>query len=63
MTNVVIVQKKSKLKCDFHCNAKPKGLPWTDSKPRPNEPSSLLWTNNDCIDEIKWLPSGEPSLR
>jgi uncharacterized protein YlzI (FlbEa/FlbD family) len=34
-------------------------LPWTNSKPRPNKPSSLLWINNNYIDEIKWLPSGE----
>jgi uncharacterized protein YlzI (FlbEa/FlbD family) len=20
----------------------------------------LLWTNNDCIDEIEWMPSGGP---
>jgi hypothetical protein len=38
-------------------------LPWIDSKPRPNEPSSLLWTNNDYTDEIEWLPSGEPRYK
>jgi hypothetical protein len=59
-TNVVIVQKKSKSRWDSRGNAKHKGLPWTNSKPRPNKPSSLLWTSNDYIDEIKWLPSGEP---
>jgi hypothetical protein len=63
MTNVVIVQKKSKLKWDFHRNAKPKGLPWINSKPKPNETIGLLWTSNDCINEIEWLPSGEPRLR
>jgi hypothetical protein len=32
-------------------------------QPRPNKPSSLLWNNNDCTDEIKWLPSGEPRFK
>jgi hypothetical protein len=67
MTNVIIVQKKSKLKWDFHLSAnhyaKPKRLPWTISKPRPNGPSSQLWTNNDCIDESEWLPSSEPRFK
>jgi hypothetical protein len=51
LINVINVQKKSKSKWDSHHNAnhnaKLKGLPWTDSKPKPNEPNSLLWTNND----------------
>jgi hypothetical protein len=67
ITNVIIVQKKSKLKWDSHLNAnrnaKPKGLPSTDSKPRANEPSSLLWTCNDCTNEIEWLPSGGPRFK
>jgi len=67
MTNVVIVQKKSKSKWDSHHNAnrnaKPKRLPWKNSKPRPNKPSSQLWTNNDYTDEIEWLPSGEPRFK
>jgi hypothetical protein len=63
MTNVIIVQKKSKSKWDFHRNAKPKGLPSTNSKPRPNKPSSLLWTNNDCTKKIKWLPTTEPRFK
>ncbi len=61
--NVVTIQKKSRLKWDFHCNAKPKGLPWINSKPRPNKPSLLLWTSNNCTDEIKWLPSGKPRFK
>jgi hypothetical protein len=63
MTNVIIVRKKSKSRWDFYHNAKPKGLPWTDSKPRPNKPSSFLCTNNDYTDEIKWLLSGEPRFK
>jgi hypothetical protein len=67
ITNVIFVQKKSKLKWDSHlnakCNAKPKGFLWTNSKPRPNKPSSLLWTCNDCTDEIEWMPNGEPRFK
>jgi hypothetical protein len=66
MTNVVTVQKKYKLKWDSHHNAnhnvKLKGLPSIDSKPRPNK-HALLWTSNDYINEIKWLPSGEPRFK
>jgi hypothetical protein len=62
MTNVVTIQKKSRSRWDSHRNAnhnaKCKGLPWIESKPRPNKPSSLLWNSNDYIDEINWLPSG-----
>ncbi len=61
MANVVTVQKKSKSKWDFHHNAKPKWLPWTNSKPRPNKPSSMLWTHNNCTKEIKWMPISEPN--
>ncbi len=32
---------------------------WIGSKPRPNEPNSLLWTNNDYTNEIKLLPTSE----
>jgi hypothetical protein len=63
MTNAIIAQKKSKSKWNSHRNAKLKGLPWIDSKPRLNEPSSLLWTSIDCIEEIEWLPIGEPRYK
>jgi hypothetical protein len=33
--------KEAKSRWDSYRNAKLKILPWTDSKPRPNEPSSL----------------------
>jgi hypothetical protein len=39
------------------------GLRQTYSKPRPNKPNSILWTNNEYTDEIKWLPSGEPRFK
>jgi hypothetical protein len=63
MAHVVTIQKKSKSRWDSHRNAKLKGLPWSNSKPRPNEPSSLLWINNNRIDEIKWLPTSEPIFK
>jgi hypothetical protein len=63
MTNVVTVQKKSKSRWNSHDNDKFKGLPWIDSKLRLNEPRSLLWTNIDCIEEIKWLPISEPRFK
>jgi len=63
MTNVIIVQKKSKLRWDSHHKAKLKGLPWTNSKPRPNKPNSLLWTSNDYIEKIEWLPTSEPKFK
>jgi hypothetical protein len=30
-------------------------LKQTPNQDQLNEPSSLLWTNNNCIDKIKWL--------
>jgi hypothetical protein len=49
MTNVVTIQKKSKLRWDSYRNG--------------NRNAKLLWTNNDYTDEIKWLPSGEPKFK
>ncbi len=63
MTNVIIVQKKSKSKWNSHYNAKLKGLSWIDSKPRLNEPNSFLWTSIDCTEKIEWLPIGEPRYK
>ncbi len=63
MTIIVNIKGRVKSVQKKNEHATPTNLPWTNCKTRPKELEPELWSKNDDMDEIEWLPSGKPRFK
>jgi len=63
MTIIVNIRRRVKLVQKKNENTKPTNLPLSNHKTKPNKFKLELWSKNDGIDEIEWLPSGKPRFK